>query len=99
MTEDVASGAPAASATQAAPPAAVLARSLGADFRSEYARVGGTRLHYVAGGTGSPLVLLPGWPQTWWQFRKIRKIDNTGHYLAEEQPGAVITEMRKFLGP
>jgi len=71
MIEDVASGAPAASATQAAPQAAVLARSLGADFRSEYARVGGTRLHYVAGGTGSPLVLLPGWPQTWWQFRKI----------------------------
>jgi len=29
----------------------------------------------------------------------VRKIDNTGHYLAEEQPGAVITEMRKFLGP
>lgn len=28
-------------------------------------------LHYVTGGTGEPLVLLPGWPQTWWEFRKI----------------------------
>jgi pimeloyl-ACP methyl ester carboxylesterase len=28
-------------------------------------------LRYVAGGAGAPLVLLPGWPQTWWEFRKI----------------------------
>lgn len=28
-------------------------------------------LHYVAGGAGEPLILLPGWPQTWWEFRKI----------------------------
>lgn len=28
-------------------------------------------LHYVTGGAGEPLILLPGWPQTWWEFRKI----------------------------
>jgi len=28
-------------------------------------------VHYVTGGAGEPLVLLPGWPQTWWEFRKI----------------------------
>ena len=28
-------------------------------------------VHYVAGGAGAPLVLLPGWPQTWWEFHKI----------------------------
>lgn len=28
-------------------------------------------VHYVAGGAGEPLVLLPGWPQTWWEFHKI----------------------------
>ncbi|GAA2781978.1 alpha/beta fold hydrolase [Crossiella cryophila] len=50
---------------------AALAATLSGDFRSEHAEVNGTRLHYVIGGTGSPLVLLPGWPQTWWQFRKI----------------------------
>lgn len=36
-------------------------------FRDGYA----AGLHYVTGGTGEPLVLLPGWPQTWWEFRKI----------------------------
>ncbi|MEV6954739.1 alpha/beta hydrolase [Streptomyces sp. NPDC051183] len=48
-----------------------LARSLPGDFRSMYADLDGVRLHYVAGGEGEPLVLLPGWPQTWWEFRKI----------------------------
>jgi pimeloyl-ACP methyl ester carboxylesterase len=40
-------------------------------FRHNYARVNGIRLHYVTGGEGEPLVLLPGWPQTWWLYRKI----------------------------
>jgi pimeloyl-ACP methyl ester carboxylesterase len=48
-----------------------LARSLPGDFRSGHAKVNGVRLHYVAGGSGEPLVLLPGWPQTWWEFHKI----------------------------
>ncbi|GGW13582.1 hydrolase [Streptomyces capoamus] len=41
------------------------------DFEHHYADVNGTHLHYVTGGSGEPLVLLPGWPQTWWQFHKI----------------------------
>jgi pimeloyl-ACP methyl ester carboxylesterase len=40
-------------------------------FTSEFAEVNGTRLHYVIGGRGEPLVLLPGWPRTWFQFHKI----------------------------
>ena len=40
-------------------------------FRNGYAEVNGVRLHYVAGGKGEPLVLLPGWPETWWTFHKI----------------------------
>ena len=28
-------------------------------------------LHYVTAGSGEPLVLVPGWPQTWWEFHKI----------------------------
>jgi pimeloyl-ACP methyl ester carboxylesterase len=46
-----------------------LAAELG--LRSEHASVNGTRLHYVTGGEGSPLVLLPGWPQTWWSYHKV----------------------------
>jgi pimeloyl-ACP methyl ester carboxylesterase len=40
-------------------------------FRNGSADVNGTRLHFVEGGTGDPLVLLPGWPETWWAFHKI----------------------------
>jgi pimeloyl-ACP methyl ester carboxylesterase len=60
-----------ASAAPATPSDATLARSLPGDFRSAYLQVNGTRLHYVTGGAGAPLILLPGWPQTWWQFHKV----------------------------
>lgn len=40
-------------------------------FRNGYAMVNGVRLHYVIGGQGEPLILLPGWPATWWEFRKV----------------------------
>lgn len=34
--------------------------------------VNGTRLHHVsAGTTGSPILLVHGWPETWWAFRKL----------------------------
>ncbi|WP_432542911.1 alpha/beta fold hydrolase [Kineococcus sp. SYSU DK002] len=36
------------------------------------AEVGGTTLHYVsAGGTGSPVLLVHGWPESWWAFRDV----------------------------
>ncbi|MEU7143609.1 alpha/beta hydrolase [Nocardia sp. NPDC046473] len=34
-------------------------------FRHEFADVDGVRMHYVTGGTGTPVVLIHGWPQTW----------------------------------
>lgn len=40
-------------------------------FTDCFADVNGIRLHYVIGGQGDPLVLLPGWPRTWWQFHKM----------------------------
>ncbi|MFC9298063.1 alpha/beta fold hydrolase [Streptomyces sp. NPDC057011] len=50
---------------------ASLAASLEGGFTSHHADVNGTRLHYVEGGSGEPLVLLGGWPQTWWQWHKV----------------------------
>src|SRR5882762_6302115 len=50
---------------------AALAASLPGDFRNAYAEVNGTRIHYVEGGKGTPVLLRPGWPQTWWEFHKI----------------------------
>ncbi|MFS8201604.1 alpha/beta fold hydrolase [Streptomyces sp. CWNU-52B] len=36
------------------------------------ADINGTRLHYVsAGTTGTPVLLVHGWPETWWAFRKL----------------------------
>ncbi|MFI0817415.1 alpha/beta fold hydrolase [Streptomyces sp. NPDC021098] len=48
-----------------------LAASLDGDFTSAHAEVNGVRLHYVSGGEGEPLILLPGWPETWWEYRKV----------------------------
>ena len=28
-------------------------------------------MHYVTGGTGAPLILLHGWPQSWYEWRGI----------------------------
>jgi pimeloyl-ACP methyl ester carboxylesterase len=28
-------------------------------------------MHYVIGGNGDPVVLLHGWPQTWYEWRNI----------------------------
>jgi hypothetical protein len=50
---------------------AALAASVPGDFRNGYAEVNGTRIHYVEGGKGTPVLLLPGWPETWWEFHKI----------------------------
>jgi pimeloyl-ACP methyl ester carboxylesterase len=37
-----------------------------------HAKVNGTDLHYVAAGTsGSPILLVHGFPETWWTFRKL----------------------------
>jgi len=43
-------------------------------FANGYAEVNGVKLHYVTAGTGKPLILLPGWPETWWSYRKMMPI-------------------------
>ena len=35
------------------------------------ASVNGIQLHYVTGGQGDPIVLLHGWPETWYEWRHI----------------------------
>jgi len=40
-------------------------------FRGSSAHINGVRIHFVEGGKGAPLVLLPGWPQTWWEYHKM----------------------------
>ncbi|MZQ85343.1 alpha/beta fold hydrolase [Paenibacillus sp. 5J-6] len=40
-------------------------------FHNGTKTVNGIKLHYVEGGKGEPLFLLPGWPETWYEYRKI----------------------------
>jgi pimeloyl-ACP methyl ester carboxylesterase len=40
-------------------------------FTHQTTEINGIRLHYVIGGQGFPVVLLHGWPQTWYSWRKI----------------------------
>lgn len=40
-------------------------------FKNRYITVNGIKLHYVEGGTGKPLICLPGWPQTWYSFQPV----------------------------
>ena len=40
-------------------------------FASRYVDANGVRLHAVIGGKGRPLLLVHGWPQTWYQWRLV----------------------------
>lgn len=40
-------------------------------FVNKSAEVNGIRLHFVEGGEGEPLILIPGWPETWWAYHKV----------------------------
>ncbi len=42
-----------------------------ASFEHHTADVNDVRLHYVIAGQGDPVVLLHGWPETWYQWRKV----------------------------
>jgi pimeloyl-ACP methyl ester carboxylesterase len=53
------------------PDAATLVTRLGHGFESKFARVNGTQFHYVRGGNGPAVILLPGFPEDWYEFRLI----------------------------
>lgn len=40
-------------------------------FTDNNATVNGIKLHYVSGGEGNPIILLPGWPETWWSYHRV----------------------------
>jgi pimeloyl-ACP methyl ester carboxylesterase len=52
-------------------PLAATAPELGTGFVSETANVNGTTIHYVRGGRGPALVLLHGFPQDWFERRRV----------------------------
>ena len=34
-------------------------------------KIDGARFHYVTAGTGDPVLLIPGWPESWIAWRKV----------------------------
>jgi pimeloyl-ACP methyl ester carboxylesterase len=40
-------------------------------FSHNTASVNGIQLHYVIGGQGDPVVLIHGWPETWYEWRHV----------------------------
>lgn len=62
-----------AAAVAAVPIMSVPARSEMAADQIEHhiAKIDGTRFHYVTAGTGDPVLLIPGWPESWFAWRKV----------------------------
>ena len=40
-------------------------------FDHQYVRIDGQRIHCVTAGAGTPVLLIPGWPQTWYAWRHV----------------------------
>ncbi|OAT35196.1 alpha/beta fold hydrolase [Proteus myxofaciens] len=53
-----------------------------ADFQHHYVKVDGKRIHYVTVGSGEPVLLIPGWPQTWYTWRYVMTELATNGYTA-----------------
>ena len=61
---------------------------LGGDFIAETASVNGTAIHYVRGGRGPTLVLLHGFPQDWYEWRRIMpRLSQRFTVVAVDLPG------------
>jgi pimeloyl-ACP methyl ester carboxylesterase len=70
-------------------------------FTSRYVDTGEVRLHAVTGGAGPPLLLIHGWPQTWYAWRMLMPalardfsviaVDQRGIGLSGKPPGGYDT--------
>ncbi len=66
-------------------------------FTGRYVDIGDLRLHAVIGGDGPPLLLVHGWPQTWYAWRlvmpalardfQVVAVDQRGIGLSDKPPG------------
>jgi len=51
------------------------------DLKHHFADLSAMRMHYVTAGSGEPVVLLHGWPQTWYEWRAVIALLCAGHFL------------------
>ena len=65
-------------------------------FRDQMVRAGEIRMHAVVGGKGPPLVLLHGFPQTWWEWsRMMPRLAETHTVVAVDLRGQAIRIARR----
>ncbi|WP_431139125.1 alpha/beta fold hydrolase [Enterobacter mori] len=59
------------------------------DAKHIYTKVSGQRIHCVVAGKGKPVLLIPGWPQTWFTWRYVmRALAEAGFQaIAIDPPG------------
>jgi hypothetical protein len=62
-------------------------------FTSRFVDTGDLRLHAVVGGEGPPLLLVHGWPQTWYAWRLLMpSLANDFEVVAVDQRGIGLSE-------
>src|SRR5690349_23532236 len=62
-------------------------------FSSRYVDVGELRLHAVVGGAGPPLLLVHGWPETWYAWRLMMPaLAEDFEVIAVDQRGMGLTD-------
>jgi pimeloyl-ACP methyl ester carboxylesterase len=62
-------------------------------FTSRYVDTGELRLHAVIGGDGPPLLLVHGWPQTWYYWRLVMPaLSRDFHVVAVDQRGIGLSD-------
>lgn len=66
----LADGSSSASAAETAKPVSVAAEF---GYSDHAVAANGTILHYVTAGEGEPVVLIPGWPESWYAWRYVMK--------------------------
>jgi pimeloyl-ACP methyl ester carboxylesterase len=62
-------------------------------FTSRYIDTGGLRQHAVIGGDGPPLLLVHGWPETWYAWRLLMPtLARDFEVIAVDQRGIGLTD-------
>src|ERR1700744_541988 len=62
-------------------------------FASHLVDVDGLRLHVVSGGAGPPLLLVGGWPQTWYAWRLVMpRLAQDFHVIAVDPRGVGVSD-------
>ena len=57
-------------------------------FAHRTAAVRGINIHYVEGGSGEPVLLVPGWPQSWYAWRHVMPLlADSYRVIAIDPPG------------